>query len=123
MDRKVMNVTCNEGIKTRALLTLLSSLPSSTSLPCHPNISLPGLDEGGEGQRVVGHPLWQDPRHASSVRWIPQEVYAHTIILGSILSFVGRHPHTHDRPGQGFPAKAVAVSSWNVYLGTCMVRL
>ncbi|KAK3821218.1 MAG: hypothetical protein J3Q66DRAFT_329306 [Benniella sp.] len=51
MDRKVMNVTCNEGIKTRALLTLLSSLPSSTSLPC-------------------------------------------------------RHPHRHDRPGQGFPAKA-----------------
>ncbi|KAK3816122.1 MAG: hypothetical protein J3Q66DRAFT_341712 [Benniella sp.] len=40
MDRKVMNVTCNEGIKSRALLTLLSSLPSSTSLPCHPNMTL-----------------------------------------------------------------------------------
>ena len=34
VDRKVMNVTCNDGIKTTALL---SSLPS-TSPPCHPNM-------------------------------------------------------------------------------------
>jgi len=42
-----------------------------------------------------------DQKKVSSARCIPQDVYAHTIILG-------RPPplHMHDRPSQGFPAKA-----------------
>ncbi|KAK3821577.1 MAG: hypothetical protein J3Q66DRAFT_333670 [Benniella sp.] len=46
-----MNVICNVGIKTRALLRLLSSLLSSTSLPCHPNIAA-GTRREEEGRRV-----------------------------------------------------------------------
>ncbi|KAK3817764.1 MAG: hypothetical protein J3Q66DRAFT_341088, partial [Benniella sp.] len=49
-------VTCNEGIKTRALLTLLSSLPSSTSLPCHPNMTLGMVSDQKKGVFCSMHP-------------------------------------------------------------------
>ncbi|KAK3804494.1 MAG: hypothetical protein J3Q66DRAFT_339260 [Benniella sp.] len=53
MDRKIMNVTCTDRIKTRALLTLLSSLPSSTSLPCHPKCSEPTLGMVSDQKKSV----------------------------------------------------------------------
>ncbi|KAK3827620.1 MAG: hypothetical protein J3Q66DRAFT_320706 [Benniella sp.] len=107
MDRKVM---------TAALLRLLSSLPSSTSPPCHPNmqraIAAGTGREGEEGRRVVGHPcgrtlgMVSDQKKVSSVRCILETCMFIPSYLGSILSSVGRHPHRHDRPGQGFPAEA-----------------